>query len=74
VLPLSYFRWGQAIAVGDFDGDGRTDAAYGREITSGVALMRGDGAGGFHAPIVTETTPPALSSVVGLHAADLRPT
>ena len=71
VLPLSYFRWGQAIAVGDFDGDGRTDAAYGREITSGVALMRGDGAGGFHPPIVTETTPAALSSVVGLHAADL---
>jgi uncharacterized repeat protein (TIGR01451 family) len=71
LLPLSYFRWGQAIAVGDFDGDGRADAAYGREITSGVALMRGDGAGGFHAPIVTETTPSALSSVVGLHAADL---
>jgi len=70
-LPLGDFPWGQAAAAGDFDGDGRVDAAYSRDYTSGVALMRGDGAGGFHAPIVTEAAFSVIGNVVDLHAADL---
>jgi uncharacterized repeat protein (TIGR01451 family) len=70
-LPLGDFPWGPAIAAGDFDGDGRTDAAYSRSFSSGVALMRGDGTGGFHAPIVTQIALPVTASVVDLHAADL---
>lgn len=69
-LPLGDFDWGQVAVVGDFDGDGHDDAAYGRGYTSGVAVMLGDGSGGFGTPVVTQASHPVVSTPVGLHAAD----
>jgi uncharacterized repeat protein (TIGR01451 family) len=70
-LPLSPLRWGQASALGDFDGDGRTDAVYGFSSGGGVAVLLGDGAGGFERPIVTLV--PAVNSggAVSIVPADL---
>jgi hypothetical protein len=44
----------QAIAAGDFDGNGTTDLAvsvYGNATDTGVYVLKGDGRGGFSAPV-----------------------
>ncbi|HEX6625388.1 MAG TPA: FG-GAP-like repeat-containing protein, partial [Pyrinomonadaceae bacterium] len=39
-----------AVVAGDFNGDGKTDLAAAHEVTSLIAVLIGDGAGGFAAP------------------------
>lgn len=53
VVPALAARW---RGFGDFDGDGRIDLYYCDDEQRFVALSRGDGAGGFAEPVVTEVS------------------
>lgn len=71
-LPLTPQRWGGASVLGDFDGDGHTDAVYGFATGLGVMALLGDGAGGFTRPILTLVpSVPGAGGAVSMVAADL---
>lgn len=70
LLPLHPLRVGQDATFGDFDGDGRLDAAYGLNGSTGVAVLLGDGTGGFGRPIVTSLNLGTTSGTVALATAD----
>lgn len=53
VVPALAAKW---RGFGDFDGDGRIDLYYCDFEQRFVALSRGDGAGGFAEPVVTEVS------------------
>ncbi|MET0555938.1 MAG: FG-GAP-like repeat-containing protein [Vicinamibacteria bacterium] len=69
-LPLHPLRVAQAATLGDFDADGRLDAAYGLSLGTGVAVLLGDGAGGFGRPVVTSPNLGSSSGTVALTTAD----
>lgn len=69
-LPVSRLSWGPAVALGDFDGDGHLDAAFSLTLPSAVAVLLGDGAGGFGSPVVTLLPTPIVSNAVAIATAD----
>jgi hypothetical protein len=69
-LPLYPLRVGQGATLGDFDSDGRLDAAYGFSLSTGVAVLLGDGTGGFGRPILTSPSLGTSSGTIALATAD----
>ncbi|MFL5351424.1 FG-GAP-like repeat-containing protein, partial [Archangium sp.] len=66
--PVSFATGGSSgMAAGDFDQDGDLDLAFANATTSSIALVRGNGAASFSAPIVY----PAGKNPMGLLAADV---
>lgn len=58
-------------ALGDFDGDGRTDVAMRDRATHVLAVVYGEGGGAFSAPRQVSEGGPLLNRLPALHAADL---
>jgi uncharacterized repeat protein (TIGR01451 family) len=69
-LPVSRLPWGPAVALGDFDADGHLDAAYSLTLPSALAVLLGDGAGGFGSPVVTLLPTAIVSNAVSIATAD----
>lgn len=69
-LPVSRLSWGPAVALGDFDADSHLDAAYSLTLPSAVAVLLGDGAGGFGAPVVTLLPTSIVANAVSIATAD----
>jgi hypothetical protein len=69
-LPVGRLPWGPAVALGDFDADGHLDAAYSLTLPSAVAVLLGDGAGGFGLPVVTLLPASVVSNAVSIATAD----
>ncbi len=59
------------IAVGDFNGDGRPDAAIANHETSDITILLGDGAGGFAPAIGSPVFSGSRPHVHSVSAADL---
>ena len=63
--PLSVGATPVALAVADFDGDGKTDVAIANETANTVTIMLGNGSGGFTqaggSPYIVDTNPISLA-------------
>jgi hypothetical protein len=54
-----------AFGAGDVTGDGKTDVVAGDELDGTLAVLRGDGAGGFAAPVLSAPTAHIHALAVG---------
>jgi hypothetical protein len=54
-LSVAVGELGEDVKAGDFDGDGNRDIAVTLPVADGVAILLGDGEGGFADPVVVST-------------------
>ena len=69
LLPVTRLSAGPVV-IGDFNGDGRRDLAYGLHNPTGVAVTLGDGQGGYGVPLVSQIATSTSSSAEAIVAAD----
>lgn len=71
--PVFSGSWGGGIATGDFNGDGKTDVAYGEFFNGSVFIASGDGNGAFGSPTPVTHQGRIFSLVVADFNGDGRP-
>jgi uncharacterized repeat protein (TIGR01451 family) len=69
LLPVTRLPIGPVV-TGDFNADGRRDVAYALSNPTGVAVVLGDGQGGYGAPLVTQIATATQSSAEAIVATD----